>query len=378
MCAVAVVVVVVVVYTRHPQKRFKPGANRSKGKKPFEKKSTTESLSFLNPSAPFRRSVIRIIYFTMSSLTRSTSAKTTINVEPKPSDILAGRGKATYTHPGNKRYLQLINESIDQYIHESTKVGKTAIVRCIVQKLQKEQRRFLQRDAKNDSWYELSRRGILDKVGHSLRDMKQTRVSSGKKTDKKTVAIEGSMDPLTAARAGLGFTSRLEAAARMPYGRSPLLGLGGMMAYPHPQQEALLRQRAAALGPYVGASKLDAILETTSLILKERAAMNRAMQVGGGMGMGGGLGMGGVLQQHHHHNAQQQQQQQQHHAAMMNMSALNIGMFGAPGMIRGMRSPNFGQALLQEAANIEEQQHHAAAAVALQQARANQQNNNFL
>ena len=314
-----------------------------------------------------------------SSTTRPISTKSNTNVEPKPSDILAGRGKATYTHPGNKRYLQLINESIDQYIHESTKVGKTAIVRCIVQKLQKEQRRFLQRDAKNDSWYELSRRGILDKVGHSLRDMKQTRVSSGKKADKKTVTTEGSMDPLTAARAGLGFTSRLEAAARMPYGRSPLLGLGGMMAYQHPQQEALLRQRAAALGPYVGASKLDAILETTSLILKERAAMNRAMHMGGGLGMGGGgMGMEGVLQHHHHLQQQQQQQQQQQHAAMMNMSALNIGMFGAQGMARGMRNPNFGQALLQEAANIEEHQHHAAAAAAIQQARVNRQNNKFL
>jgi hypothetical protein len=293
-----------------------------------------------------------------SPSSKPTNAKST-NVDPKPSDILAGRGKATYTHPGNKRYLQLINESIDQYINESTKVGKTAIVRSIVQKLQKEQRRFLQRDPKTDTWYELSRRGVLDKVGHSLRDMKQTKVSSGKKADKKLAGAvsEGIMaDPLAAARAGLGFTSRLEAAARMPFGRSPLLGLGGMM-YQHPnQQEALLRQRAAALGPYVGASKLDAILETTSLILKERAAMNRAMQMGGGMGNG----MGGSAMQHHH--AQQQ-------AAMMNMNALNMGMFGNPGM--GMRNPNFGhQAMMNEAANFEEQHHNAA----LQQARANQQN----
>jgi hypothetical protein len=284
-----------------------------------------------------------------SPSSKPANAKST-NVDPKPSDILAGRGKATYTHPGNKRYLQLINESIDQYIHESTKVGKTAIVRAIVQKLQKEQRRFLQRDPKTDTWYELSRRGVLDKVGHSLRDMKVTKVNSAKKADRKLAgaAPEGMMaDPLSAARAGLGFTSRLEAAARMPFGRSPLLGLGGMM-YQHPnQQEALLRQRAAALGPYVGASKLDAILETTSLILKERAAMNRAMH------------MGGSALQHH---AQQQ-------AAMMNMNVMNMGMFGNPGM--GMRNPNLGhQAMLHEIANLEEQHHNAV----LQQARANQQN----
>jgi len=271
-------------------------------------------------------------------------------VDPQDSDILAGRGKATYTHPGNKRYLQLINENIERYINETTKVGKTAIVRSVVQILQNEQRRFLQRDSKSDTWYELSRRGVLDKVGHSLRDMKQTKVSAEKKLDKKLIADCGpegaTMDHLPVSHTSLGFTSRLDPSSRMPYFTAGQLGLGGMMAqqYPTPAP-TLLRQHSAAMGPFSGSSKLEAILETTNLILKERAAMNRAMQMGGAM---------------------------QHHQQMMN-SAMHIGMFGNNGNLgMGIRNPNFGHSAMLE----DQQQHHAALQqLVFQQARKNQQGN---
>uniref|UniRef100_A0A7S1Y8K8 DUF6824 domain-containing protein n=1 Tax=Grammatophora oceanica TaxID=210454 RepID=A0A7S1Y8K8_9STRA len=292
----------------------------------------------------------------------------TIPVDPKPTDILSGRGKATYTHPGNKRYLQAINSAIEEYVQETTKVGKTAIVRGIVQQMGKEKRRFLQRDSATDNWFELGRKAILDKVGHSLRDMKQTRIlhktphgtpdgekgmvpADGKKQmgggvegvvtgDDKGLMQMGfhgqRMDPAAVARlqqnylgtyggfSGLGGVGGLVPPAVDPHmlaARSRALAMGppaapppmhpppgppvvapvapppaqppAASAIPPPPPPAapvpapVPTAPAATPAPAGGANKtkLDAILETTNMILKEREAI-RALSAQGSFAPG--------------------------------------------------------------------------------------------
>jgi len=100
--------------------------------------------------------------------------------QPRAIDVLSGRGKATYSHPGNQRYLQVIEATLDDYLVTESKLAKSRVVKSIVCILENEEgRRFLVKNSKTGEWNALDTKAIMDKVGHSLRDMKATKLGRG-------------------------------------------------------------------------------------------------------------------------------------------------------------------------------------------------------
>lgn len=100
--------------------------------------------------------------------------------QPRAIDVLSGRGKATYSHPGNQRYLQIIEETLEEYLVTESKLAKSRVVRNIVRTLEKKEgRKFLVKSSKTGDWTELDNKAVMDKVGHSLRDMKATKLGRG-------------------------------------------------------------------------------------------------------------------------------------------------------------------------------------------------------
>jgi hypothetical protein len=51
---------------------------------------------------------------------------------PSSLDVVCGKGKEYYAHPGNAEFRQLVNNSLSQYARASTKHAKGAIVMAVV------------------------------------------------------------------------------------------------------------------------------------------------------------------------------------------------------------------------------------------------------
>jgi hypothetical protein len=74
--------------------------------------------------------------------------------ETYDSDVLCGRGGAALRHPGNLTYRRLVNLNKGLYI-TCLKTEKLKISRSIVAAIREQRGRFLEKDAKNDMWYDI-------------------------------------------------------------------------------------------------------------------------------------------------------------------------------------------------------------------------------
>eukprot|EP00977_Amphora_coffeiformis_P000823 scaffold175_cov177-Amphora_coffeaeformis.AAC.25 len=90
--------------------------------------------------------------------------------DPKPEDIICGRGSKG-SHPGNKRFRQIVMEQRDLYQKATKREEKTKITLDIVQRLMscKKPARFLLRDTKSNCWYDVGFEYAKEKVSHALR-----------------------------------------------------------------------------------------------------------------------------------------------------------------------------------------------------------------
>ena len=55
--------------------------------------------------------------------------------KPGPTDVICGRGKMTFAHPGNRRFKTLVMEKKDQYQKATRRDDKTRITHELVQNL---------------------------------------------------------------------------------------------------------------------------------------------------------------------------------------------------------------------------------------------------
>ena len=91
-------------------------------------------------------------------------------VAVQPKDIICGRGKGVFSHPGNRRMLNIIHENKARY-KRSTKSEKGVIAREIMAEVQGNGGRFLRRKEEDPSkWEILDYKEALIKVCHSIRD----------------------------------------------------------------------------------------------------------------------------------------------------------------------------------------------------------------
>jgi hypothetical protein len=95
----------------------------------------------------------------------------TRGVVPSPGDILFGRGRKVRNHPGNARFLQLIDHYMIKY--ETTgRVDKACIAEIIVRMIKDAACRFLKKDQGN-VWGEVDDSEARKKVAHAFRNRRK-------------------------------------------------------------------------------------------------------------------------------------------------------------------------------------------------------------
>ena len=95
--------------------------------------------------------------------------------EPQEFDVLCGRGRGFYEHPGNLRMLTIVAGLKTSYQKES-KDGKKRIALCAFDSIMNPSdgttSRFLRR-APDNRWYELEDMEVFKKIHHTLRERKK-------------------------------------------------------------------------------------------------------------------------------------------------------------------------------------------------------------
>eukprot|EP00546_Thalassionema_frauenfeldii_P008476 CAMPEP_0178923244 /NCGR_PEP_ID=MMETSP0786-20121207/16610_1 /TAXON_ID=186022 /ORGANISM="Thalassionema frauenfeldii, Strain CCMP 1798" /LENGTH=405 /DNA_ID=CAMNT_0020597715 /DNA_START=37 /DNA_END=1254 /DNA_ORIENTATION=- len=115
-------------------------------------------------------------------------------VAPRDNDVLCGRGKVAFEHPGNQKLRRKIAEELDSYNSCQSRLGRTSIIRETIHYIRVEQGgRFLKAD-KNGQWYDGGMQAAKGRVSTAFRDarvpnkVKCMKVLREKKT--KTVTSE--------------------------------------------------------------------------------------------------------------------------------------------------------------------------------------------
>eukprot|EP00526_Cylindrotheca_closterium_P022481 CAMPEP_0113612558 /NCGR_PEP_ID=MMETSP0017_2-20120614/6165_1 /TAXON_ID=2856 /ORGANISM="Cylindrotheca closterium" /LENGTH=177 /DNA_ID=CAMNT_0000521603 /DNA_START=108 /DNA_END=641 /DNA_ORIENTATION=+ /assembly_acc=CAM_ASM_000147 len=84
-------------------------------------------------------------------------------------DVLCGRGGATNTHIGNKRFRAIVAEYQDVYLR-ARKKEKAQIALRVVERIRQNGGRFLKRDSASDMWVAVPSKKALGKTGQALRE----------------------------------------------------------------------------------------------------------------------------------------------------------------------------------------------------------------
>ena len=95
----------------------------------------------------------------------------------RPNDVLLGRGKRTYLHPGNQVYRREVKAKSDEYRSEGP-VGKDGITRAIISLIEGNGGRFLRPGEDGRNWCQCSRDIVRSKVKQALRDAERTKSRS--------------------------------------------------------------------------------------------------------------------------------------------------------------------------------------------------------
>jgi len=102
--------------------------------------------------------------------------KKTVRVEkPTKEDILCGQSRICASHPGNRRFQQVLEDFAHRYDIATSKQEKMHMTKAVVSIIHDSGGRFLK--FKDDMWEEISTVAARDKVSHALR----TKVSSWKR-----------------------------------------------------------------------------------------------------------------------------------------------------------------------------------------------------
>jgi hypothetical protein len=108
------------------------------------------------------------------------------SIEPEAADIVCGRGRGNFSHPGNRRMLNIIHRNRERYRGAPTKSEKAEISREVMAAILSNGGRFLKRkDPESSVWEEVEFKDALKKVCHGIRDSLCNGVKAKKKPDKK-------------------------------------------------------------------------------------------------------------------------------------------------------------------------------------------------
>lgn len=113
--------------------------------------------------------------------------------DPRESDVLCGRGGAALRHPGNQTYRRLVNLNKALYT-TCHKTEKLKISRSIVAAIREQNGRFLERDAKKQTWYDIGDKKAIEKTSQALREgqpkLRQKMIDSGQIAPEQSNTME--------------------------------------------------------------------------------------------------------------------------------------------------------------------------------------------
>lgn len=95
--------------------------------------------------------------------------------ELRDRDIVCGRGKGCWNHPGNQMFQTIIHASVERYSGSKSKNEKSLVVASIVEGLCNSGSRFVKEDKKTGGWYDIGQTQARDKTGHAIRDYMMNR-----------------------------------------------------------------------------------------------------------------------------------------------------------------------------------------------------------
>lgn len=108
---------------------------------------------------------------------------------PGPNDVICCRGQTARKHQGNINFRKIVHDKINDYSNAISKLGKSLIVKGIVDKVRKSSPEGGFVKEKDGKWYEVGDHLAREKVGQSLRDSLHSKYRSSS-TSKKRRRIE--------------------------------------------------------------------------------------------------------------------------------------------------------------------------------------------
>eukprot|EP00934_Nitzschia_sp_Nitz4_P000836 Nitzschia sp. Nitz4//scaffold105_size73764//68855//70710//NITZ4_005686-RA/size73764-processed-gene-0.101-mRNA-1//-1//CDS//3329532477//836//frame0 len=128
-----------------------------------------------------------------------TPRKTAVNismgkVDPRPSDILFGRGKSVVEHPGNTWFRNLVDQTMMQY-DSCSRVEKANLSEMIVDMVKGAGGRFLKPEDEGDGWEEADDTTARKKVAHTFRNRRKFHFRPGETASSMTVPSNGGYNP---------------------------------------------------------------------------------------------------------------------------------------------------------------------------------------
>jgi hypothetical protein len=103
---------------------------------------------------------------------------------PKSTDILFGRGRSIREHPGNLRFVLLVESYMDRYEGLELRNEKTVFTQEAVFKIKSMGGRFLKQEA-GVFWQEVDDELARDKVSYTLRSRRSTKKAEERKKEEE-------------------------------------------------------------------------------------------------------------------------------------------------------------------------------------------------
>jgi hypothetical protein len=94
-----------------------------------------------------------------------------LEFEPSDSDVVCGKGKASYTHIGNQTFRTLVEANLPRYILSASRNEKSAVAAELAQVIRQNGGGFVKIDPVTGLWFEVGDLAAKEKVAQTMREM---------------------------------------------------------------------------------------------------------------------------------------------------------------------------------------------------------------
>jgi hypothetical protein len=85
-------------------------------------------------------------------------------------DVLLGRGKTSFNHPGNRQFRKFIAMHMDAYLTAKNRFEKSMVFNTILTEIKNGGGRFLQQKKGHTGWFVVDDKFVRTKISHAVRD----------------------------------------------------------------------------------------------------------------------------------------------------------------------------------------------------------------